>query len=356
MPVLSETVADVDFAAFYRAERRSLVRFVMFLGCADADMAEDIAQTAFARAFPVWTEIRIPQAWLRKVAQNEFFRHCRAAARETSLEAAPERADRVAGVSVAMALEQQADTREVAGRGDRGPAAEAAAGDGLALGRVQRQRDRRPDRGFCGGGAEEPEPGHEEAQAVAGADGEGCEVSRQRWRTGATRITDDQVNARVARARADIAAILGNVLDDEAGLARIYAMHGRQVPAAPGPAGAGDDEGGQVQAVCDRIAMLESALAQAASPDAPSSQARMYLSMGRQFLFELRSGLASRSLAAEDAFRLLSNVRHDLREADSTLRQGTAASPREAPCSPGSASCGNSPVTWPASWTAWATR
>jgi hypothetical protein len=146
-------------------------------------------------------------------------------------------------------------------------------------------------------------------------------VSRQRWRSGATRLTDDQVNARVARARSDIAVILGNVLDDEAGLARIYAVHGRQVPAGPGPAGAGDDEGGQVQAVCDRIAMLESALAQAASPDAPSSQARMYLSMGRQFLFELRSGLASRNLAAEDAFRLLSNVRHDLHEADSTLRQ-----------------------------------
>jgi hypothetical protein len=67
--------------------------------------------------------------------------------------------------------------------------------------------------------------------------------------------------------------------------------------------------------------MLETALAQAASTDAPSSRARMYLSMGRQFLFELRSGLASRNLAAEDAFRLLGSVRHDLREADSTLRQ-----------------------------------
>ena len=146
-------------------------------------------------------------------------------------------------------------------------------------------------------------------------------MSRQRWRPGATRINDDQVNTRVGRARADIAAILGNVLDDEAGLARIYATHGREVPTAPGPAGTGDDEGGQVQVVCDRIAMLESALAQAASPDGPSSRARMYLSMGRQFLFELRSGLASRYLAAEDAFRLLGNVHHDLREADSTLRQ-----------------------------------
>lgn len=111
--MLSETVADVEFDAFYHAERRSLVRFVMFLGCADADAAEDIAQTAFARAFPAWGTIRFPQAWLRKVAQNEYIRHCRAAARETSLEAAPERAERPAGLSAAIALEQQADTREV---------------------------------------------------------------------------------------------------------------------------------------------------------------------------------------------------------------------------------------------------
>ena len=111
--MLSETVADVDFAAFYRAELRPLARFVMFLGCEDPDLADDIAQTAFTRAFPVWTTIRFPQAWLRKVAQNEYFRHCRAAARETSLDAAPERADRPSGLSPAMALEQQAATREV---------------------------------------------------------------------------------------------------------------------------------------------------------------------------------------------------------------------------------------------------
>ncbi len=62
---------------------------------------------------------------------------------------------------------------------------------------------------------------------------------------GATRITEDQVNTMVARARADIAVILGDVLDDEAGLARIYAMHGQQAPAGPGPAAAGVDEGDQ---------------------------------------------------------------------------------------------------------------
>jgi RNA polymerase sigma factor (sigma-70 family) len=105
-------VANVEFNAFYRAEHRVLVRFVMFLG-ADAGTAEDIAQTAFTRAFPMWHTIRFPQAWLRKVAQNEYLRHCRAAARVTSLDATPGQADRLAEISAAMAVEQHADTREV---------------------------------------------------------------------------------------------------------------------------------------------------------------------------------------------------------------------------------------------------
>jgi RNA polymerase sigma factor (sigma-70 family) len=117
--VLSETVANVEFNAFYHAERVRLVRFVMFLG-ADPDTAEDVVQTAFTRAFPVWHTIRFPQAWLRKVAQSEYAGHCRAAARQTSLDAAPGRADRPAGLSAAMALEQQAATREVLATGIAG--------------------------------------------------------------------------------------------------------------------------------------------------------------------------------------------------------------------------------------------
>jgi len=77
--VLSETVANVEFDAFYHAERGSVVRFVMFLG-ADPDTAEDATQTAFTRAFTMWPTIRFPQAWVRKVAQNEYFGQCRAAA------------------------------------------------------------------------------------------------------------------------------------------------------------------------------------------------------------------------------------------------------------------------------------
>ncbi len=146
-------------------------------------------------------------------------------------------------------------------------------------------------------------------------------MSRQRWRISDRRITEDEVNRRAATARADIAAILAEVLDDDAGLARIYALHGQQAPQSASEAAPAedDDENGQVQVVCDRIAMLESTLAQAARLGGPSMEAGFYLAAARRFLFELRSGLTGRSLAGEDAFRLLSTVRHDLQQADITL-------------------------------------
>jgi hypothetical protein len=54
-----------------------------------------------------------------------------------------------------------------------------------------------------------------------------------RWRL-RRRQAEGRVNAKVARARADIAASLGRVLDDEQGLAQIYAIHGQQAPARTG--------------------------------------------------------------------------------------------------------------------------
>jgi hypothetical protein len=54
-----------------------------------------------------------------------------------------------------------------------------------------------------------------------------------RWRL-RRRQAEGQVNAKVARARADIAATLARVLDDEEGLARIYAMSGQQAPGRTG--------------------------------------------------------------------------------------------------------------------------
>ena len=148
-------------------------------------------------------------------------------------------------------------------------------------------------------------------------------MSSRRWRARGARMTDEQVNMLVARDRAAIAAVLGRELSTQAGLARIYAAHG--LPAPPGHEAAGSagpvaDDGGQLQAVCDQIAMLETTLAHASRPDGPSRQAGMYLGAARRFLYELRSGLAERTITAADASRLLTSVRHDLREADRTLR------------------------------------
>ena len=107
-----QSVANVEFDAFYDMERAALVRFVMYLGCADADTAEDIAHTAFTRAVAAWATIRFPKAWLRKVAQNEYLRYCQAAARETPLDPAAGEDGRP-GLSAAMALDHQAGLREV---------------------------------------------------------------------------------------------------------------------------------------------------------------------------------------------------------------------------------------------------
>lgn len=52
------------------------------LGCTDADLAADIAQTAFVGAYPIWDTIRYPKAWLRKVARREYARRCQAGNRE----------------------------------------------------------------------------------------------------------------------------------------------------------------------------------------------------------------------------------------------------------------------------------
>lgn len=146
-------------------------------------------------------------------------------------------------------------------------------------------------------------------------------MSRQQWRISGSRVTDDEVHGRVMRARTDIATVLSGVLDDDVDLARIYALHGQHAPQSTDPtAPEQDDDRGQVQVVCDHIAMLETTLAQASKPGGASMEAGFYLAAARRFLFELRSGLAGRSLTAEDAFRLLTTVRHDLQEADRTLR------------------------------------
>ena len=80
-------LAGADFADCYSRELPGLIWFVMSLG-ASAETAADVAQSAFADAFPVWPAIQYPRAWLRRVAQRGY---CRFGSRETPVESPPER-------------------------------------------------------------------------------------------------------------------------------------------------------------------------------------------------------------------------------------------------------------------------
>ncbi len=107
--MLADIVDAVDFSACFAAERKPLIWFVRSLGCTDADLAADIAQTAFVRAYPIWDTIRYPKAWLRKVARREYARRCHAGTRDLPFDQAPAE---TAVVSAAAVVEQRATTTE----------------------------------------------------------------------------------------------------------------------------------------------------------------------------------------------------------------------------------------------------
>jgi RNA polymerase sigma-70 factor (ECF subfamily) len=66
----------LDFALFYGEHMGALTRFVMRLGASPHEAA-DAAHTAFAEAFPKWSQITAPRAWLRTVAARAYLRQTR---------------------------------------------------------------------------------------------------------------------------------------------------------------------------------------------------------------------------------------------------------------------------------------
>lgn len=129
------------------------------------------------------------------------------------------------------------------------------------------------------------------------------------------RVSEAEVDAMLEAARADIVRVLDLALDDAADLARIYAKHGLPAPEAP------QHGSPEVEAVCARIAMLGTVLAEALrSGHGSSLLGEMYLGSAQLFLAELREGLLARHLEAGDAHRLLGSASHNLRQAEQVLR------------------------------------
>ena len=108
-PADSGGLRDVEFAEFFRAEHKKLIRFVIAIG-ASGDEATEIAQATFFKAFEGWDVIRAPRAWIRRVAVNELTAARRAARRETPQAALP---DAPVPVSTALAVELTEEGRQV---------------------------------------------------------------------------------------------------------------------------------------------------------------------------------------------------------------------------------------------------
>jgi RNA polymerase sigma factor (sigma-70 family) len=109
LPVGSARLRDVEFAQFFRAEHKKLIRFVMAIGAGD-DEAAEIAQVTFFKAFESWDAIRAPGAWIRRVAVNELTAVRQAARRETPQATLP---DAPVRVSTALAVELSEEATQV---------------------------------------------------------------------------------------------------------------------------------------------------------------------------------------------------------------------------------------------------
>jgi RNA polymerase sigma factor (sigma-70 family) len=109
LPAGSGGLRDAEFAEFFRAEHKKLIRFVMAIG-AGSDEAAEIAQVTFVKALEGWHVIRAPRAWIRRVALNELTAARQAARRETPQATLP---DAPVPVSTALAVELSEEARQV---------------------------------------------------------------------------------------------------------------------------------------------------------------------------------------------------------------------------------------------------
>ncbi len=109
LPAGSGGLRDLEFAEFFRAEHKKLIRFVIAIG-AGGDEAAEIAQLTFFKAFENWDAIRAPRAWIRRVAVNELAAARQAARRETPQATLP---DVPVAVSTALEVELTEEARQV---------------------------------------------------------------------------------------------------------------------------------------------------------------------------------------------------------------------------------------------------
>lgn len=147
------------------------------------------------------------------------------------------------------------------------------------------------------------------------------------WKRNRTAESDAEFDARMVHSRASFIEHYNATFDFEAGLDEVYNRaglarpEGFKRPATASAISAADSGNGLLQQICDHIDMIDNLLASVADGDTGPIVTITYLTASRQFLLQLRTGLRARSLTHRDAFNLISNVHHNLRQIDLVMRQ-----------------------------------
>jgi hypothetical protein len=148
------------------------------------------------------------------------------------------------------------------------------------------------------------------------------------WKRNRSKDRDAELDATMTASRASFIAHYNATFDFEAGLDDVYARAGldrmaihQDAAATPADEFEVDVEHGALQQVCDRITMIDTLLVSITRTDAGPVVTGFYLTMCRQLLLQLRTGLQARRLSLRDALDLIVNVRHNLREIDQLLRR-----------------------------------
>ncbi len=125
---------------------------------------------------------------------------------------------------------------------------------------------------------------------------------------------DRELDALLAGAWEDGAAVLATVLDLKAGRTALLA-------ALPKPTAGGDRAGGMLAEVLIQVDAMAAALTAHSAPDQGPvhSHVAVFLLASRQFLIQLRTGLTGRNLSKESAAHFLAGLANALDEADRTI-------------------------------------
>jgi hypothetical protein len=143
-----------------------------------------------------------------------------------------------------------------------------------------------------------------------------------------TAESDAEFDARMLQSRASFIEHYNATFDFEAGLDEVYARAGLVRPedlrrTAKALVGEADTEADNslLRQICDHIDMIDNLLASVAGGDVGPIVTVTYLTTSRQILLQLSTGLRARRLTHREAFNLINNVQHNLRQIDSVMRR-----------------------------------